>query len=425
MASHIQQRWTAKFEGMSRRDRQGCDYDAYMPDPLAGWDLLMPADVAADLADAENAVAGLNQAGTSHVSLEGLARFLLRAESVGSSMIEGLVAATRRLVQAEVALARGDDAGDRVAVEVLGNIAAMENAVEVATGNDRFTLADLLGIHQTLMDRSPTPQLGGVLREVQNWIGGSSYNPCSASFVPPPPDQVPGLLDDLVGYVNDDTHSPLAQAAIAHAQFETIHPFPDGNGRTGRALVHVVLRRRGLAPAFVPPISLVLATWAPTYVEGLMTYRHLAEPDSPERSNAAAEWLRLFATATHRACIDAEHYATRIDDLTASWRDRLGRVRADSGTDRLLSVLPGAPIITVESASALIDRSKARTTDAVNALADAGILRQRNVGRQRYRVFEATDVLELFTDLERALASPSGDTRDARPVRPTPRRRQP
>jgi Fic family protein len=232
---------------------------------------------------------------------------------------------------------------------------------------------------------------------------------------------VPGLLDDLVGYVNDDTHSPLAQAAIAHAQFETIHPFADGNGRTGRALVHVVLRRRGLAPAFVPPISLVLATWASTYVEGLMTYRHLAEPDGPERSTTAAEWLRLFAAATHRACIDAEHYATRIDDLTASWRDRLGRVRADSGTDRLLSVLPGAPIITVESASALIDRSKARTTDAVNALADAGILRQRNVGRQRYRVFEATDVLELFTDLERALASPTGDTRDAPPVRPTPR----
>lgn len=423
MASHIRQRWTAQFEGMSRRDRQGCNYDAYLPDPLAGWELFMPADVAADLADAENAVAELNRAGTSHVSLEGLARFLLRAESVGSSMIEGLVAATRRLVQAEVALARGDDAADRVAVEVLGNIAAMEAAVEVATADDRFTLDDLLGIHRALMDRSPTPQLRGVVREVQNWIGGSSYNPCSASFVPPPPDQVPGLLDDLVAYVNDDIHSPLAQAAIAHAQFETIHPFADGNGRTGRALVHVVLRRRGLAPAFVPPISLVLATWASTYIDGLMTYRHLDESDSPERSTAAAEWLRLFATATHRACIDAEHYATRIDDLTATWRDRVGRVRADSGTDRLLSVLPGAPIITVESASDLIGRSKARTTDAVNALAETGILRQRNVGRQRYRVFEATDVLDLFTDLERALASPTGDTLDAKPARPAPRRR--
>lgn len=408
---------------MSRRDRQGCNYNAYLPDPLVGWNPLLPGDVAADVADAEAAIVRLNQAGTAHVSLEGLARFLLRAESVGSSMIEGLVAGPRRLVQAEVALAQGHDAADRVAVEVLGNIAAMEAAVEVASAADELTVEDLLAIHRTLMDRSPTPQFGGVIRTDQNWIGGSSYNPCSASFVPPPPEAVPGLLDDLVAYVNDDAHSPLTQAALAHAQFETIHPFADGNGRTGRALVHVVLRRRGLAPAFVPPISLVLATWASTYVDGLMTFRHLAEPESAERSERAVDWLRLFAAATHRACIDAEHYAQRIEAMTAQWHTQLGRVRGDSGTDRLLGILPGAPIVTVASASALIGRSKARTTDAVNALAASGILRQRNVGRQRYRVFEATDVLDLFTDLERALASPTGDTLDAKPVRPSPGRR--
>lgn len=228
------------------------------------------------------------------------------------------------------------------------------------------------------------------------------------------------LLDDLLAYVNRDDHSPLVQAALAHAQFETIHPFADGNGRTGRALVHVVLRRRGLAPAFVPPVSLVLATWSDTYVAGLMSFRHLAEPDSPERSTAAAEWLRLFATATRRACIDAERYADQIDAMTAGWRKRLGWVRNNSSTDLLLGVLPGAPVVSVESASALIGRSKARTSGAVNALADAGILRQRNLGRQRYRVFEATDVLDLFTGLERALASRSGDTAATPPARGVP-----
>ncbi|MFV1971604.1 MAG: Fic family protein [Acidimicrobiia bacterium] len=110
------------------------------------------------------------------------------------------------------------------------------------------------------MERSRRPELGRVVRERQNWIGGSSYNPCSAVFVPPPPDHVDGLVQDLIEYVNGDEHSPLVQAAIAHAQFETIHPFADGNGRTGRALIHVILRRRGLSPTFVPPISLVLAT---------------------------------------------------------------------------------------------------------------------------------------------------------------------
>lgn len=423
MASLLRKHWEARFEGMSRRDRQGCDYDAYLADPLAGWDLVLPADVAADVADAEAAIRRLNDAGTTHVSLEGLARFLLRAESVASSRIEGLAAGTGRLIQAEVALNRGDDAGDQVAAEVLGNIAAMESAIELASRSTEFDRADLLSIHRTLMERSPTPQLGGVVREAQNWIGGNSYNPCVAAFVPPPPEYVEELLADLLHYVNGDDHSPLVQAALAHAQFETIHPFADGNGRTGRALIHVVLRRRGVAPAFVPPISLVLATWADAYVAGLTGYRHLAEPEHPDRSTAAADWLRLFAAATSRACLDAERYADQIDAMTAQWRDRLGAVRANSGIDRLLQVLPGAPVVSVDSASALIGRSKARTTDAVNALAEAGILRQRNVGKQRYRVFEATDVLGLFTGLERALASPNGDTASAAPVRTVPRRR--
>ena len=420
MASHLRRRWDANFQGMSRRDRRGCDYDAYLADPLADWDLSIPADVAADVADAEAAVRALNDAGTTHVSLEGLARFLLRAESVGSSKIEGLEAAARRLARAEAAIALGGDANDRVAVEVIGNIAAMESAVELATSADPFELDDLLSVHRTLMDNSPTPELGGVVRQEQNWIGGSSFNPCSAAFVPPPHEYLPDLLADLLDYVNGDEHSPLVQAAIAHAQFETLHPFADGNGRTGRALIHVVLRRRGLAPTFVPPISLVLAMWSDDYVNGLMTFRHLSEPDSAERSAAAVKWLRMFATATSRACQDADAYSDDIDEITAVWRSKLGRVRANSSTDLLLGVLPGAPIVTVESASKLIGRSKARTTDAVNALAEAGVLRQRNVGRQRYRVFEATEVLDLFTDLERALASPTGNTRSDRPVRLVP-----
>lgn len=422
MASHLRQRWDANFQGMSRRDRRGCDYDAYLADPLADWDLSIPADVAADVADAEASVRALNDAGTTHVSLEGLARFLLRAESVGSSKIEGLEAAARRLARAEAAIALGGEANDRVAVEVIGNIAAMESAVELATSADLFELDDLLSVHQTLMDNSPTPELGGVVREEQNWIGGSSYNPCSAAFVPPPHEYLPDLLADLLDYANGDDHSPLVQAAIAHAQFETLHPFADGNGRTGRALIHVVLRRRGLAPTFVPPISLVLATWSDDYVNGLMTFRHLTAPDSAERSAAAVEWLRMFATATSRACQDADAYSDDIDEMTATWRSKLGRVRANSSTDLLVRALPGAPIITVESANRLIGRSKARTTDAVNALAEAGVLRQRNVDRQRYRVFEATDVLDLFTGLERALASPTGNTRNDRPVRRVPHR---
>jgi Fic family protein len=417
----IRGRWTSSFDGMSRRDRQGCEYDAYLPDPLAGWDLALPADLVADLSDAEAAIRRLNTSATSHVSLEGLARFLLRAESVASSKIEGLEAGPRRLLDAEVVLAQGGDAADRIAVEVLANVAAMEAAVELGASTDTIILDDLLGIHWVLMQRSATPGIGGAVRTTQNWIGGSSYNPCSAAFVPPPPETLDALLDDLLAYVNGDDHPALVQAAVAHVQFETIHPFADGNGRTGRALIHVILRRRGLAPRFVPPISLVLATWASDYIGGLTAYRHVGTPDGPERSKGALAWLRTFAAAAHRSCSDAEAYATKIAALDTRWRQRLGRVRAKSAVELLLDLLPGVPVITVDSAARLIGRSEMRTGEAVNRLEAAGVLRQRNVGRQRYRVFEAVDVVDLFTGLERALASPTGDTATTPPARRVPR----
>lgn len=412
--------WTSSFEGMSRRDRQGCDYDAYIPDPLVGWELTLSADLVADLSDAEAAIRRLNAIGTSHISLEGLARFLLRAESVASSKIEGLDAGPRRLLDAEVVIAQGGDAADRIAVEVLANVAAMEAAVELGSSTDTITLDDLLGIHRTLMEQSVTPDISGVVRTVQNWIGGSTYRPCSATFVPPPPQTLDALVHDLLAYVNGDDHPALLQAAIAHAQFETIHPFADGNGRTGRALIHVILRRRGLAPRFVPPISLVLATWASDYISGLTAYRHVGGADSPERSTGAVTWLRTFATAAHRSCSDAESYATKIDGLDAKWREQLGRVRANSAVELLLDLLPGVPVITVDSAARLIGRSQMRTGEAINRLEAAGVLRQRNIGKQRYRVFESADVVDLFTGLERALASPTGDTATAPPTRRVP-----
>jgi Fic family protein len=387
VATLIRRRWTSTFDGMSRRDRLGCDYDAYRPDRLAGWNLVLPADLVADLTDAEAAIRRLNTSGSSHVSLEGLARFLLRAESVASSKIEGLDVGPRRLLDAEAMIAQGGHAADRVAVEVLANVAAMQTAVELGSSTDVIALDDLLGIHTMLMERSATPQVGGVVRTAQNWIGGSSYNPCSAAFVPPPPEDVEVLLHDLLDYANGDDHPAVVQAAIAHAQFEAIHPFADGNGRTGRALIHVILRRRGLAPHFVPPISLVLATWARDYIAGLTAYRHLGAPDSPERASGAGTWLRTFATATTRSCHDAEAYAARIDDLDNRWRDLLGRVRSNSAVELILALLPGVPMITVESAARLIGRSMMRTGEAVNRLEAVGILRQRNVGRQRYRVF--------------------------------------
>jgi hypothetical protein len=237
--------------------------------------------------------------------------------------------------------------------------------------------------------------------------------------VPPPPGRRPRPHADLLAFCDNDNAPAVAQAAIAHAQFETIHPFVDGNGRTGRALIHVILRRRGLTPTFVPPISLVLATHASDYVAGLTLTRYVGDPEGPGARDATNDWLEFFAAACLRAVADANAYEGGVIELQATWRQRLGTVRRRSATELLLMSPPGAPIVTVQSAAALIGRSTQATNEAVGRLTAAGILSQTTVGR-RNRAFEAVALIDVFTALERQLASPEDDTRIAPPVRPVP-----
>ena len=297
MGEYLRMWWAPRFEGTTRADRLGGWYHAYSPDLLAGWDPLIPGSLAASVSQAEEAVRALNSSDVGHFGLAGVGRFLLRAESLGSSAIEGLRVGPRRLLAAEERMTKALAVTDRVAAEVVGNIDAMRRAVDLAAQQRTITLDALLEVHKRLMDRSPNPELGGVLREEQGWMGGGSFHPCNAAYVPPPPDRVPELMRDLVDYVNTEYHSPITQAAVAHAQFETIHPFGDGNGRAGRALIHIVLQRRGLAPRFVPPISLVLSTWSDSYIEGLTAFRHEGPADSSRRDAALQPWLGTFTAA--------------------------------------------------------------------------------------------------------------------------------
>ncbi len=230
-------------------------------------------------------------------------------------------------------------------------------------------------------------------------------------------------MADMVAFCNDDTLPAVAQAAMAHAQFETIHPFIDGNGRTGRALIHLVLRRRGLSPRLLPPVSLILATRAYDYIDGLTATRYRRPAASRKAHEGANLWIGRFAGAYTRAVADAASFERHAQEIEAGWRKQLGRVGADSAADRLLRVLVGAPVLTVNSAANLIGRSFVQTNEAITRLVEGGILRQVTVGR-RNRVFEAPDIIDAFTDLERQLASPEGDTRASEPTRRVPRRRQ-
>ena len=312
MAKVVRRHWQSEASaGLPRRDRQSCQYEAYVPDPLMGRAIALEGAVAADVANAEAAITRLNREARTLVDTEALARLLLRAEAVASSKIEGLEIGPRRLLEAE----------------------AMFYAVRSVRSDEELTLEQLLEIHRRLLAGSRLEESGGKIRSAQNWIGGSSYKPCSAVFVPPPPELVHDLLLDLCRFCNDDSLPAVVQAALAHAQFETIHPFIDGNGRTGRALIHLTLRRRGLAPRVLPPVSLVLATWATDYVAALEGTRYRGQSASSAAHEGLNRWVGLFATACRRAVDDADEFDARTRGLEAAWRERLGAVRANSATD--------------------------------------------------------------------------------------------
>ena len=422
MASLEERRWAGDPAGLTRRDRRPCTYRVYLADRLAGRRFVLDGDVAADVADAEAALLRLDASAAALAGTEALARLLLRAESVASSRIEGLEVGGRRLLRADAARQLGEASRDVTALEVLGNIDAMVWGVDTVEPGGSITVHTLLEAHRRLLAGTRLENHAGRLRTLQNWIGGSAYNPCSAEFVPPPPEAVAGLLDDLLAFCNDDALPALAQAAIAHAQFETIHPFVDGNGRTGRVLIHLVLRRRGLGLRVLPPVSLVLATWSRDYIAGLTGTRYVGPPDSAEAHAGTNRWIGLFASACRRAVEDAARFEVHVRALQAAWIERAGRPRRDSAARRLIEALPAAPVLTVYSAATLIDRSFQAAGQAIDRLVSAGVLAQANAGR-RNRTFEAPELIEAFTALERQLASPAGDTRVSEPVRRVPRRK--
>ena len=416
-------RWAGDAAGQTRRDRRPCEYAVYVPDSLVGRRFVLDGDVAADVADAEAALVRLDAAAGARADSEALAWPLLRAEAVASSRIEGLEVGGRRLLRAQAARQLGEEPRDVTAVEVLGNIEAMAWAVEAVPPGGAISVEIVLETHRRLLAGTRLAEHGGRIRTVQNWIGGSDYNPCAAAFVPPPHELVAELLSDLAGFCNDDSLPAVAQAAIAHAQFETIHPFVDGNGRTGRALIQLVLRRRGLAPRILPPVSLILATWPRDYVGGLTGARYEGAPDSEEARAGINGWIALVAGACRRAAEDAARFEEQLRALQKLWRERLGAVRRGSAADLLLGTLPGAPLLTVTTASDLIGRSFQATSQAIDRLVEAGVLKQVTVGR-RNRAFEAPELIEAFTALERQLASPEGDTLVSEPIRRVPRGRQ-
>lgn len=365
----------------------------FIPAAIAERSFALDDEAGAAVAEASKALGRLTASAPRLASLDALAHNILRSESMASSRIEGVAVSHKRLARAAYAQRTGGGA-DRRAAEVLGNVEAMNRAIEIGAGAGRLAVADLLDVHSTLLHHTDDRGIAGVIRDKQNWIGGNDYNPVGADYVPPPHEHVPSLLGDLCRFIERYDLAPVAQAAFAHAQFENIHPFADGNGRAGRALVYTVLRRRGEIARFVPPISVVLGTEPKAYVAGLGAYSH----------GRIGIWCERFATATTRAVEQAERIAAAIEDLERNWLERLGRPRRDASVREILSELPAQPVIDVAIGRRLTGRSHVAVGNALRQLEQAGVLQPLNEKRWG-RAWECGELLGLATAFEEGLVT--------------------
>ncbi len=394
----VRRDWSPDLAGLGARGtRRPRRYEAYVPDPIAEREWSLSSQLSEIVAAAERRCNDLEGHAAS-VGLDTVARQLLRAESVASSRIEGLVLSNRRLAKAAAVPAH-----DVTAQSVIGNVAAVERAYEWARGTDPFDPAIFAEVHEILFAGTRDEPLGGVFRERQNWIGGDASSPANAEFVPPPADEVPALIGDLAAFCNRRDLPPVLQAAIAHAHFETIHPFMDGNGRTGRALIAMVLIRRGVCRSVVPPVSLVLAGRADRYVRGLTNYR-LADPD---------DWFEFFADAVAASAEASEALAGSVRDLQQQWLEDAGTPRAGSAPRRLIDALPAYPVLTLATAIDITGLSDEACRVALNRLTAVGVLRETTAGK-RNRVWESVGLFRLLDGLERELGDPN---RAPRPTR--------
>lgn len=359
---------------------QGRPLEVFLPAPLPRAPELSAVAIRAS-ALAEGALATVDE--RLHAGLEVPARLLLHAEGVASSRIEEVAAPA-----ADIAVAAVDPNVGGAAGWVADNLRAVHVAVQ---HRGPLRVEDLWDWHRRLMVHSDLePALIGTWRDRIGWIGGST--PRRAAYVPPPPEMVDRLMDDLVAFANGDHLDPVTQAALTHAQFETIHPFADGNGRIGRVLIGWVLARR-LGLAVPPPVSRAFLADRGGYLAGLTRYRL----EGPE------PWVRWFAEALERAALGAEWTLAQVARLVASWPERLAGLRSDAAARRLLDHLVAHPALDAATAASLAGVSDQAARGALDELVRRGILRPAGTsgragetGRPR-RWWVAGELLDLLS----------------------------
>lgn len=375
-------KWSQARRGGTMEDRTFNEVAVWLPPKIADREVWLSPGLADSMESSLRAVSALDS--THGDDLRALETLLLRTESVASSKIEAVEAGID-----DYARALHGIKSNEAAVSMAAATRALNALIHSVDQGTTLSLDAILTAHGSLMRDDPSErQYAGRLRDMQNWIGGSDYSPRGALYVPPPPEMVSDYLADLITFINRDDMAVLAQAAIAHAQFESIHPFTDGNGRVGRALINTVLRRRGATHRVVVPLASALVAQKEAYFAVLNDYR----AGKPEPI------IQAFADATRVAAVESRISAQRITAMPDMWLSELGGVRKKSAAERLLALLTEQPVFSAEDVEGLVGGPKSSVYAAIDRFVEAGVLRPLT-NRRRNQVWGVVSLLDELTDL--------------------------
>lgn len=344
-------------------------YSAAVVPPIGNTSVRLPSGTAALVDEAAAEIARFD-AELGH-DIAPFAAVLLRSESAASSKIENLTASARAIAEAELG------PGKRNASLIVANERAMTAAIGLAA---RIDGSAILALHKALLDDS-APDIAGCWRDQQVWIGGGDHGPHGAAFVPPHHSRVEPAIADLIAFVDRDDVPVLAHVALAHAQFETIHPFPDGNGRTGRALVQSHLRAKGLIRNVTVPVSAGLLTDVDSYFAALTQYR----------DGDTTAIIEAFAHAGFAAIGNGRRLVTDLNEIRDAWRDNI-RARRDATAWRVADLLVRRPVVNAGLVATELGIAQQNVYRALAPLIEAGVLLEFT-DKKRNQLWRAPDVL--------------------------------
>lgn len=362
---------------------------AFIPDALPPR--LSAREVAAlgvPLRAADAALARLNLAGDMIPSIDWFIYAFLRKEALLSSEIEGTQATLVDVFSFEHAEQTGTSSSEDLE-EIANYVSATNHALSTLRSTHGLPISVRLlnECHRRLLQGSRGGnRQPGALRRTQNWIGGAQ--PGNAVFVPPPPQQVAGLLADLERYIHaEDALAPLLRIAAVHVQFETIHPYLDGNGRVGRMLIALLLDHWRLLSAPLLYMSAYLKKHQTSY------YRHL---QAVRTEGAWLDWFRFFLAGAESVALDAADTARRLHRQVSQDRRRLLATRAVTvSAVQLFEALPDHPVVSMPLVTRLLKTSKPTAGKAIEILQQAGILKE--IGkRKRDRVYSYQPYVNLL-----------------------------